>query len=172
MRGLSYLTRDQTRVPRIERLVRNHWATGKSLSFPTCSSEASHPEREISAPCPPRALSSLPCKVIVCQVLVWFFVAVVAFFFLLAFFFVFAVLSLLYSTLDFFSCGVSAHLWHEGSSSLTRGRTRGPLHWALRVLAAGPPGKSPSQVLWPPAPQPLLKLLPFSSLLSLNLWRP
>ena len=128
MRGLSYLTRDQTRVPRIERLVRNHWATGKSLSFLTCNSEASHPEQEISAPCPPRALSSLPLKVIVCQVLVWFFVAVVAFFFLLAFFFVFAVLSLLYSTLDFFSCGMWAHLWHEGSSSLTRDRTQGPLH--------------------------------------------
>ena len=31
---------------------------------------------------------------------------------------------------------------HLGSGSLTRDQTRPPLHWKLRVLATGPPGKS------------------------------
>ena len=64
---LLHPTRDQTRVPCIERLVHNHWTTEKPLSFLTCSSEASHPEREISVPCPPHAFFSLFLKVIVCQ---------------------------------------------------------------------------------------------------------
>ena len=33
-------------------------------------------------------------------------------------------------------------LWHVGFSSLTRDLNPGPLHWELRVLASGPPGKS------------------------------
>ena len=35
------------------------------------------------------------------------------------------------------SCGM-----HVGSSSLTRDRTRGPLHWECEVLSTTPPGKS------------------------------
>ena len=35
-----------------------------------------------------------------------------------------------------------------GSSSLTRNRTPGPLHWELRVLATGSPGKSHSINSW------------------------
>ena len=42
-----------------------------------------------------------------------------------------------------FSCGTwDVYLWHVASSSLTRDQTRGPLHWAHRVLATGLPGKS------------------------------
>ena len=33
-------------------------------------------------------------------------------------------------------------MWHAESSSLTRGRTRAPLHCELRVLTTGLPGKS------------------------------
>ena len=34
------------------------------------------------------------------------------------------------------------HLWHVGSSSLTRDQTWAPLHWKHGVLATGLPGKS------------------------------
>ena len=42
-----------------------------------------------------------------------------------------------------FSCS-SANSWlqHVGSSSLTRDRTPGPMHWKQGVLVTGPPGKS------------------------------
>ena len=47
-----------------------------------------------------------------------------------------------------FSCGtLDLYLWHVGSSSLTRDQTPGLLHWARRVLATGPPGKSPAPSL-------------------------
>ena len=39
------------------------------------------------------------------------------------------------------SCGM-----HAGSSSLTRDRTLGPLHWESGVLATGPPGKSQDSI--------------------------
>ena len=44
-----------------------------------------------------------------------------------------------------FSCSMwdLFSLWHVGSRSLARDWTPGPLHWELRVLATGPPGKSP-----------------------------
>ena len=45
------------------------------------------------------------------------------------------------SLLLFVGC-TSSYLWHVGSSSLTRDRTLGPLHWERRVLAARPPRKS------------------------------
>ena len=45
------------------------------------------------------------------------------------------------SLLLFVGC-TSSYLWHVGSSSLTRDRTLGPLHWERRVLAPGPPRKS------------------------------
>ena len=45
------------------------------------------------------------------------------------------------SLLLFVGC-TSSYLWHVGSSSLTRDRTLGPLHWECRVLAPGPPRKS------------------------------
>ena len=44
------------------------------------------------------------------------------------------------SLLPFVGC-TSSYLWHVGSSSLTRDRTLGPLHWECRVLAARPPRK-------------------------------
>ena len=47
-----------------------------------------------------------------------------------------------------FSCGtLDLYLWHVGSSSLTRDQTPGLLHWARRVLATGPPGKSSAPTL-------------------------
>ena len=57
------------------------------------------------------------------------------------------------SLLLFVGC-TSSYLWHVGSSSLTRDRTLGPLHWERRVLAPGPPRKSrhshfPSQIQCP-----------------------
>ena len=45
------------------------------------------------------------------------------------------------SLLLFVGC-TSSYLWHVGSSSPTRDRTLGPLHWERRVLAARPPRKS------------------------------
>ena len=45
-------------------------------------------------------------------------------------------------TREIFSFGMWSQLWHVGSSSLTRDRTRAPLHWDRRVLATGPPGSS------------------------------
>ena len=45
------------------------------------------------------------------------------------------------SLLLFVGC-TSSYSWHVGSSSLTRDRTLGPLHWEHRVLAPGPPRKS------------------------------
>ena len=42
-----------------------------------------------------------------------------------------------------FSCsGANSWLQHVGSSSLTRDRTPGPMHWKQGVLVTGPPGKS------------------------------
>lgn len=40
------------------------------------------------------------------------------------------------------SCSMTAHLRHEGSSSLTKDRTLGPLHWECGVLATEPLWKS------------------------------
>ena len=45
------------------------------------------------------------------------------------------------SLLLFVGC-TSSYLWHVGSSSLTRDRILGPLHWEHRVLAPGPRRKS------------------------------
>ena len=45
------------------------------------------------------------------------------------------------SLLPFVGC-TSSYLWHVGSSSLTRDRILGPLHWEHRVLAPGPRRKS------------------------------
>ena len=46
------------------------------------------------------------------------------------------------SVFIYFGCSGS-WVWHVESSCLTRDWTQAPLHWELRVLATGPPGKSP-----------------------------